>query len=100
MNVLTVVDGAALEILCETYIRWRDAEDKIRKHGTVFPIRNDDGSVRYLQQSPFVGQANQAAKLLQSLLREFGMSPSARASLQVDVNGIEEPNVMKFLRNA
>ena len=100
MNVLTVSDGIALEILCETYVRWRDAEDKVRKHGTVFPIRNEDGSVRYLQQSPFVGQANQAAKLLQGLLREFGMSPSARASLQVDVNGIDEPNLMKFLRNA
>jgi len=100
MNVLTVVDSHALQILCETYCRWKDAEEKIRTHGTVFPIKNDDGSVKYLQQSPFVGQANQAAKLLQSLLREFGMTPSARASIHVNTGTIEETNAKRFFRNA
>ena len=101
MNVLTKADGIILEMISETYTRWRDAEDKIKKFGTVFPIKCDKtGDVKYLQQSPFVGQANTAAKQLQSLLREVGLTPSARASLQVDLKEIEEPNIAKFLRNA
>ena len=85
MNVLTVVDGTALEMLCETYVRWRDAEDKIRKHGTVFPIRNDDGSVRYLQQSPFVGQANQAAQHTKNKADLNAQATSAKAVLDSDI---------------
>lgn len=79
MKVLTVADGIALRLLCETFSHWKRAEALLKKHGDVYPIRDNNGQVKYLQQSPYVSIARTSARALKDLLVEFGLTPSARS---------------------
>ena len=82
MKVLTVADGIALYLLAETYATWRRADTMLNKHGDVYPIKDDAGEVKYLQQSPYVAIARNSGKALKDLLCEFGLTPSARSRVQ------------------
>lgn len=79
-GVLTQMDGMALALYCETYARWKHANDQVVKFGPVvkapsgFPI-----------QSPFLAIANKAHNQMVKLLIEFGMTPSARTRVQAGV---------------
>ena len=83
MGVLTKIDGQALTLLCQTWGKWRRAEEMIQKHGEVYPIKTDAGEVKYLQQSPYVSIARSASDQLARMFREFGMTPSARTRIEV-----------------
>lgn len=82
MGVLTRIDGNALARYCRTWSRWRKAEAFIQEKGEMYPLRDDDGKVKYFQQWPQVAIANKLAIQLTRLEQEFGMTPSARARLQ------------------
>jgi len=82
MKVLTVADGMALYLLAETFATWRRADEMIKKDGDVYPIKTEDGKVKYLQQSPYVAIARNSGKALKDLLCEFGLTPSARSRVQ------------------
>ena len=91
MRVLTVADGYALEMLCRTWAKWQDAEQSLAKHGSVFPIRNPDGSLKYLQQSPWVSITRQLSDQLLKMLREFGLTPSARTRISTEPAEAADP---------
>tara|TARA_Y100000593_G_scaffold34340_1_gene67365 strand:+ start:1177 stop:1653 length:477 start_codon:yes stop_codon:yes gene_type:complete len=97
MGVLTKIDGQALALLCQTWGKWRKAEEMIAKHGEVYPIKNDAGEVKYLQQSPYVSIARSAADQLSRLFREFGMTPSARTRIEVPEQSNKEDDKRGFL---
>ena len=99
MDVLTVADGMALSLLCETFASWRKAEEMLQKSGEVYPILDGNGETKYLAQSPYVAIARNTAKQLQTLLREFGLTPSARSRIQVksDTGAEKEDKRMKYL---
>lgn len=84
MNVLTLADEVALSMLCKTYANWRRAEALLEKHGDVYPIRDDAGNVKYLQQSPYVSIARNNLLALKGMLEQFGLTPSARSRLRVE----------------
>ena len=83
MGVLAKIDAQALTLLCQTWAKWRRAEEMIQKHGEVYPIKTDAGEVKYLQQSPYVAIARAAGEQLARMYREFGMTPSARSRIEV-----------------
>lgn len=83
MKVLTVVDRDALAAYCQTYARWREAEEFISKHGTSYPIRDEQGRVRCMQQFPQVAIARNLVLVLRAYQQEFGLTPAARGRLQV-----------------
>ena len=83
MGVLTAVDGEALATFCTTFVRWREAEDFLSKHGTVYPLRDEKGNVRCMQQFPQVAIAR---NMLQAVIRfyaEFGMTPASRSRIEI-----------------
>ena len=100
MNVLTTADGIALQLLCETFAHWRRAEELLVRHGDVYPILNDNGDVKYLQQSPYVAIARNNAKALKDMLCEFGLTPSSRSRIQtVSDSKVETADArMKYLQ--
>ena len=55
----------------------------IRQHGEVYTIKDDAAKVKYIQQFPQVAIANKLAQHLTRLEQEFGMTPSARARIQL-----------------
>lgn len=83
MGVLTKADGNALARYCRLWARWRKAEDFIDEHGLVYPLKDDAGNVKCVQQWPQVSVAHRLALQLTRLEQEFGLTPSARARLQL-----------------
>lgn len=77
-GLLTAIDVTALGLYCEAFARWRDANDRIVKYGTV--IKTPNG---YPIQSPYLAIANKAHEQMVRLLVEFGMSPSSRSRCTV-----------------
>ena len=83
LGLLTSIDMAALAGYCEAWAQYRDAIEFIHKHGQVHPIRDNNGTIKYLQQVPQVGIANQQMKQIRAFCSEFGLTPSARGRMEV-----------------
>jgi len=77
LGLLTVLDRAALEGLCQCYARWREAEDK----ALIAIYKTNSG---YVGQNPYINIAIKYAKEMRSFLVEFGMTPSSRARVNID----------------
>jgi P27 family predicted phage terminase small subunit len=76
MGVLTMADAAAFAGYCQAYARWREAEEFITKHGSIFKTPSG-----YVQQVPQVSIAQQNLKIMQSFCGEFGLTPACRARI-------------------
>ena len=94
LGLMTEIDGPALALYCQTWERWREAEDKVREFGMVLmvggtPTVQPDGSVKRmgasLEISPYLSVATKAMSQMVKLLVEFGMTPSSRSKVKVDV---------------
>ncbi len=57
--------------------------------GEMYTLRDNEGNVKCCQQWPQVAIANRLAQQLTRLEQEFGMTPSARARLQVAPRQVE-----------
>lgn len=84
MGLLSKIDGDAIARYCESWARWADAIKWIHEKGEFYPLKDDNGNVKCLQQFPQVGIANHMAEQMNRLAAQFGMTPSARAGLSVD----------------
>ncbi len=80
IGILTNVDVAAFAGYCQAYARWREAEEFITKHGSIFKTPSG-----YVQQVPQVSIAQQNLKIMQSFCAEFGLTPAARARIGANV---------------
>ena len=87
MGVLSVADGLMLARYCELWCDWRESNDWIRKNGTTYPLRNKDNSVKCFMQFPQVGVRNNVGRELRHIECEFGLSPSARTRINIDLAG-------------
>ena len=74
MGVLTQVDLTAFAGYCQAYARWREAEEFLTQHGSIFKTPSG-----YVQQVPQVSIAQQNLKIMQSFCSEFGLTPATRA---------------------
>lgn len=81
-NMLAATDGEALAAFCQTHVRWREAEKFIDEHGMVYPLRDEKGNVRCMQQFPQVSIARNLLLILKSFLQEFGMTPASRVRVE------------------
>jgi len=76
MGVLTVADLMAFSGYCQAYARWREAEEFITQHSSIFKTPSG-----YVQQVPQVSIAQQNLKIMQSFCTEFGLTPACRARI-------------------
>lgn len=83
LGLLTNVDVSALAVYCDAVARYTEAAKKIQKEGAVIEYTNTQGATN-LVKSPWVQVADQYAKIIRQYLTEFGLSPSARASLAIN----------------
>lgn len=75
-DVVRRVDEVALTALCETYSRWREAVD-MRRHEGILSLNSQGAKIR----APWTVIESDSAKQLQSLLREFGLTPSSMGDI-------------------
>jgi P27 family predicted phage terminase small subunit len=85
-GLLTEMDVDALSCYCQAWCTWRAASDQIRKFGMVVKAKNG-----FPMQSPYVPIANKAMLAMKGFMTEFGMTPSARAHVSVQVE-VQTPN--------
>lgn len=76
MGVLTEADISAFAGYCQAYARWREAEEFISKHGSIFQTPSG-----YVQQVPQVSIAQSNLKIMQSFCSEFGLTPASRSRI-------------------
>jgi len=84
MGVLTRIDANAVVRYCVLWSRWLQAEQFIAKHGAVYPLKDNSGRIRCLQQFPQVAIAHRLSIALSKIEAEFGMTPSSRSRIEVD----------------
>ena len=76
MGVLTEIDMAAFAAYCQSYARWKEAQEHIDSEGSTFETEKG-----YQQQTTWVGIANTNQKLMLQAASEFGLTPSARSRI-------------------
>ncbi len=76
MGVLTSADLMAFAGYCQAYARWKEAEEFITQHGSIFQTPSG-----YVQQVPQVSIAQQNLKIMQSFCSEFGLTPATRSRI-------------------
>ena len=79
MRVLTMADGLALSLISDAMADYLEARDKITAKGAVFETEK-----KYQMASPWVTIRNKAFDRVVGLLKEFGMTPSARTRVRVE----------------
>lgn len=84
MGVLTTADLTAFAGYCQAYARWREAEEFISQHGSIFQTPSG-----YVQQVPQVSIAQQNLRIMQSFCSEFGLTPATRSRI-ITANGGDE----------
>lgn len=80
-GIMTLVDGQAFELLIASYVEYCEASAKVSQSGPVW-LEKGDGKIPKFAYSPYWVQMNRAAKRMHAMLREFGMTPSSRASVK------------------
>lgn len=84
MGLLTAADVGMFRMFIETLERYERAIAIEKENGSIAVGKNGQP-----YQHPAVGMANQAIKTANSLARRFGLTPSDRASLEIQ--GHEAP---------
>lgn len=92
IGVLTEVDSAAFAGYCQAYSRWKEAEEFLTKHGTIFKTTSG-----YIQQVPQVSIAQTYLKIMKDFCSEFGLTPSARTRIKAGTSGGEATDPMEDL---
>lgn len=90
-GVMTEADVPTLARYCTMYEQWLRYLSEVRAGRDVLTIYNDDGSVKYQQQTP---AATMQQKLATSMLRieqEFGLTPSARTGIVAQTDEEDDP---------
>jgi P27 family predicted phage terminase small subunit len=92
MGMLSKIDSAALAGYCQAYGRWQEAEREIKKQESdkgksVLTIKTKQGN--YIQ-NPLLGIIKSNLLLMHKFITEFGLSPSSRSRVHVDIPGEEK----------
>lgn len=97
-GLLTYIDRALLASYCQHYGRWVEAEEKLKELKSETPkmdlvIRTTNGN---FVQNPWIQIANKAQEQMIKLATEFGMSPSSRSRVIVQI-GDKEVSLAELL---
>ena len=84
-GILTGADAVPFAGYCQAYARWKEAEEFISQHGSIFQTPSG-----YVQQVPQVSIAQQNLKIMQSFCSEFGLTPATRARIIANGGGKDD----------
>lgn len=84
MSIATAADRDALACYCEAVVAHREATAEVESRGLLVP-----GAMGGLVKNPAVAMQRDAAVLVRTFAREFGLTPSARSD--ISVGGAKRP---------
>lgn len=101
-RTLTEADGDALAMLCLSFEEYRAADIIVRDEGEICRTEHTTKDGRTYKggpyQHPAVGIRTNAWKKIVRLLREFGLTPSARSGMKMTASGKEENPIAEALK--
>lgn len=77
MGILTEMDMAAFASYCQSYARWKEAEEHLTIEGRTI----DGGKDGKVVASPYVSIAQNYMKSMNRYASEFGLTPAARSRI-------------------
>ena len=92
LGILTEVDMAAFAGYCQSYARWKEAEEYITENGITFETPSG-----YVQQVPQVSIAQQYLKQMSKFCSDFGLTPSSRVRMPGDNDKSDDVDEMERL---
>ena len=99
-GILTELDAVALELLCNAYAGYLDAQENLLKFGAVLFIPSKDNSkIPTFAYSPWWAVANREWDKLLKMLPLFGMNPADRTKIKT-VNKAEPDELEIYLAEA
>lgn len=90
-GVLKPLDAYALEVICETFARWREAVRQRQESGLL--ASNSQGRV----SAPWVGIEERAGRDFRAWCSEFGLTPAAEKNLTAESDGPGVPGGNPFV---
>ncbi len=96
MGVLTIADGLALRLLCDSYGFYMDACDTIETEGKYLTLINKGGG-EYVTEHPAVKARARCWKEVETMARQFGLTPSARTGLSVVKVEDKKPSALEAI---
>lgn len=81
MRVLTTSDTQALGLLCDALAEYVVAREVIRQHGMTYECTTTSGGTM-IRTRPEVAIAADAWRRANTMLQQFGLTPSSRAKVQ------------------
>lgn len=88
MGLLTAADAVPFAGYCQAYARWREAQDEITRHGSIY--KDSEGRIR---PNPYIAIANQQMREIKSFAADFGLTPSNRTAMIANVMSVAKKNV-------
>jgi P27 family predicted phage terminase small subunit len=85
-GLYTVVDRSALAAYCAVYENWVDAHQHVIDDGLLTKTKAGN-----TVQNPYLSIANKQLELMNRFLTEFGMTPSSRSRVSVEVPKEKDP---------
>ncbi|WP_413499193.1 phage terminase small subunit P27 family [Buttiauxella gaviniae] len=95
-NVITQLDGMALELLIGAYVEWRKHRDVIEQVGETYNVKTMTGET-LVKAHPQVAMMADAWKRLRGMMTEFGMTPASRSKVSSSGKGEADP-LEEFLK--
>ena len=86
MGILTYADENLVARYCETWARWRRANQFIIEKGEGYPVTRD-GKIVSVHKFPQTVVASQLLSELTKMEDRMGLSPGSRASLAIENTG-------------
>ena len=86
IGLLTSIDRAAFAAYCVAWSRWVEAEESLKKSGTV--VKAPSG---YPMISPYLVISNRAIEQMRAFMVEFGLTPASRSRISVNVHEEDDP---------
>ena len=93
MGLLSRADATALAAYCTAYGRWRQAEDQVRKYGTI--VKSPEKG--FPMKSPYLCVAEQALESMRKFMVEFGLTPSSRGRIRLPADSPAAREFEQFL---
>jgi P27 family predicted phage terminase small subunit len=82
-GLLSKADRGVLELLARQVPVWRECMAHVRAHGSSLIVRDEKGSVKFLQTTPEATLAVKLGASLKALYAELGLTPAGRTRVDL-----------------
>ena len=92
MGILTINDRTAFAGYCQSYAKWKEAQEHITEEGPVYTTETG-----YQRPNPWIAISDTNQKLMLQFGSEFGLTPSSRSRIVAGSDIHDEKDDMENL---